>query len=139
MDCNFCHYYDPVEGVCKFYNENVRGDDSACTSFRYFQGVFSSGKAPEDFFSLFLDGGRYLIEGRKEADLWRCFMADTQDCSFMEMFYAVFFNITKEEAVKKFLKYVQSELTCLHQKVSDELYEISKKEYLSLMAVKGVE
>lgn len=107
--------------------------------FRYYKSIFDLEKEPEDSFSFFLDNGRYLIEGRKEADLWRCFVADTQDGSFLEMFYAVFFNITKAEAAKKFLEYVQNELADLYQKVTDQLYEISKKEYLSLMDEKGVE
>lgn len=128
-NCNFCHFYDSLNGICWHSKENKRGDDGACERFRYYMSALK--KEPDDYVSFFLDC--YLVEVGLVDDAWFCFMSDTTDGAFMQMFLSVHFDVTKEEAVKLFLQYIQNKASEIRKLAGEEVYEISKNEYLSLM------
>ena len=134
MECVLCHYYDSMEGICNKTKELMRGDYPGCDSFIYYQTNFNMDKKPDDSFSFFLgDEARYFIEGRKDENIWLCFMSDTLNGDFMTMHFRTYFNITKEECIKKFLVQLQEEMKNIQSLLQEDFYEITKKEYLDLM------
>lgn len=134
MECNFCHYYDAMEGICNKTGCPMRGDNQGCDSFIYYQSNFNLEKEPDDFFSFFLgEEAEYLVEGRKDDNRWVCFMSDTECGSFMTMCIRVYSNLTKEECIKEFIAQIHRQLEDLQTVLAEDLSEIYKKEYLALM------
>ena len=134
MECVFCHYYDSMEGICNKTKEPRHGYDPSCQSFMYYKSNFKMSMEPDDYFSFFLGNGtRYLIEGRKDKVCWLCFMSDTLDDSFLAICFEAYFNLTKEDCIKTFLRSIQRKMEYILSVLKEDIYEISKKEYLSLM------
>lgn len=96
--------------------------------------ILSESLEIEDSFHFWLLG-RYLVNGYKTKDCggWRCTLTDTLDGWCQNMFLLLIFEKTKAGVIKRFLEIIQAELSELHQAITDQLYEISKEEYLSLM------
>ena len=88
----------------------------------------------EDSFHFWLLS-RYLVDGYKPKDSngWHCTLTDTLDGWWQDMFVMLIFEKTKAGVIKRFLETIQSELSELYQVITDQLYEINKEEYLSLM------
>ena len=134
MICGDCRNYRTIDYICKLSGEPRNVRDEACEEFIHDASIFREKGTPEDSFSYML-AARYLVEGRmfNDNDSWICSLSDTEDGAFLEMFFAVFFRKTKEEAMKRFLEYVQGELAGLSSAVNEKLYELNKKAYLALM------
>ena len=134
MECVFCHYYDSMEGICNKTKEPRRGDLPGCNSFFYYKTNFNMEKEPDDYFSFFLgEEARCLIEGRKDDNCWMCFMSEIGSDSLLAMCFEVYFNLTKEDCIKTFLRSIQRKMEYILSVLKEDIYEISKKEYLSLM------
>ena len=134
MECVLCHYYDSMEGICNKTKEPRRGDLPGCNSFFYYKTNFNMEKEPDDYFSFFLgEEARYLIEGRKDDNFWMCFMSEIDSDSLLAMCFEVYFNLTKEECIKKFLTILSEKMKNIQSLMEEDVYEISKKEYLDLM------
>lgn len=134
MICGDCRNYRSIDHICKLSGETRESLDEACEEFIHDASIFREKGTLEDSFSYMLDA-RYLVEGRmfSDNDSWICSLSDTEDGAFLEMFFAFFFRKTKEEAMKRFLEYVQGELAGLSTAVSEKLYELNKEAYLHLM------
>lgn len=134
MECMFCHYYDSMEGICNKTKEPRRGDWLGCDSFIYYQSNFNLDVAVDDSFSFFLgEEARYLIEGRKFIGLWSCFMSEVVEGGLRTMCFEVYFDSPKEECINKFLTMLQRKMKDIQSLLEEDIYEISKKEYLRLM------
>ena len=134
MECMFCHYYDSMEGICNKTKEPRHGYLPGCDSFIYYQSNFNLDVAVDDYFSFFLgEEARYLIEGRKFIGLWSCFMSEVTGDGLIHMYYTPYFDCTKEECINKFLTMLQGKMKDIQSLLEEDIYEISKKEYLKLM------
>lgn len=134
MECVLCHYYDSMEGICNKTKEDRRGDWPGCDSFIYYRSNFRLDKAVDDSFSFFLgEEARYLIEGRDLNGLWTCFMSEIIEGDLMTMCIGSYFDCAKEECINKFLTLLQGKMKDIQSLLEEDIYEISKKEYLELM------